>query len=64
MIIITVGGARWTWTEVFKVVIGIDPSTVSIVPMKFYRVVSYGANVNQLRIWHRDKLPAGAVALA
>ena len=64
MTIITVGLARWTRTEGLKVVIGIDPGTVSIVPMKFYRVVSYGPNVDQLRIWHRDKLPAYAMALA
>lgn len=62
--IITVGLARWTWTQGVKVVIRIDPSTVSIVPTKFYRVVSYGPNVDQLRIWHRDKLSTRAVALA
>jgi hypothetical protein len=64
IIIITVGLARSTWTQGVKVVIRIDPSTVSIVPMKFYRVVSYGLNVDQLRIWHRDKFPVCAMALA
>ena len=64
MTMITVGLARLARTEGVKVIIGIDPSTVSIVPMKFYRVVSYGPNVDQLRIWHRDKLPARAMALA
>ena len=62
--IISLDLARWARAEGVKVVVGIDPSTVSIVPMKFYRVVSYGPNVDQLRIWHRDKLPVRAMALA
>jgi len=37
---------------------------MTIVPVKFYRVVSYWANVNQLSIGNRDKLPGGAVPLA
>ena len=64
LIIITGGRARWTWTEGPKIIIGVDPGTVSIAPMKVYRVVSYGANLDQLRIGHRDKLPRSAVALA
>jgi hypothetical protein len=37
---------------------------VSILPVKFYGVVAYGPYVDQLGIRSRDKLPAGAVALA
>ena len=61
---ITSGRARWAWTKRLEVVIGIDPGTVAIGPMKFYRVVSYGANVDQFRIWNRDKLARRAVTLA
>lgn len=37
---------------------------MTIVPLKFYRVIPYRPNVNQLCIGNRDKLPAGAVPLA
>jgi hypothetical protein len=37
---------------------------VTIVPVKFYRVVSYWLDVNQLSIRNGDKLPGGAVPLA
>jgi hypothetical protein len=58
------GIALWTRTERPKIVIGVDPGTVTIVPVKFDRIVSYWANINQLSIGNRDKLPAGAVPLA
>ncbi len=37
---------------------------MTIAPVKFYRVVSYWANVDQLSIRNRKKLSAGAVPLA
>lgn len=37
---------------------------MTIVPVKFYRVVSYWMDVNQLSIRNGDKLPGGAVPLA
>jgi hypothetical protein len=37
---------------------------VTIVPVKFYRIVSYWLDVNQLSIRNGDKLPGGAVPLA
>ena len=56
--------ALWTRTEGPKIFICVDPGTVTIVPLKFYRIIPYRPNVNQLRIGNRDKLPAGAVPLA
>jgi hypothetical protein len=37
---------------------------VTIVPVKFYRVISYWLDVNQLGIRNGDKLPGGTVPLA
>ena len=57
-------GALRTRTERPKIIIRVDAGTVTIVPVKLYRVVPYRPNVNQLSIRDGDKLPAGAVPLA
>ena len=57
-------GALRTRTERPKIIIRVDAGTVTIVPVKLYRVVPYRPNVNQLGVRYGDKLPAGAVPLA
>ena len=53
-----------TRTERAKIIVRVDAGTVTIAPVKLYRVVPYWPNVNQLSLGDGHELPAGAVPLA